>query len=58
MGYKCPEDDIIVTICDVDSEKISSWKSDNIILILFKRVTKIKYIKIIRFNALKMKIIH
>ncbi|KAG4102878.1 UDP-glucose dehydrogenase [Neocallimastix lanati (nom. inval.)] len=30
MAYKCPEDEVIVTVCDVDSEKINSWNSDNL----------------------------
>jgi len=30
MAYKCPEDEVIVTVCDVDSEKINSWNSDNV----------------------------
>ncbi|KAL6632514.1 UDP-glucose dehydrogenase [Neocallimastix sp. 'constans'] len=30
MAYKCSEDEVIVTVCDVDSEKINSWNSDNL----------------------------
>ncbi|ORX99978.1 nucleotide sugar dehydrogenase [Neocallimastix californiae] len=30
MAYKCPEKDVIVTVCDVDSKKIDSWNSDNL----------------------------
>jgi len=30
MAYKCSEDEVIVTVCDVDSEKINSWNSDNV----------------------------
>jgi len=28
MAYKCPIDEVIVTVCDVDTEKINSWNSD------------------------------
>jgi len=28
MAYKCPEDKVKVTVCDVDTEKINSWNSD------------------------------
>jgi len=30
MAYKCPIDEVIVTVCDVDIEKINSWNSDNV----------------------------
>ncbi|KAG4097434.1 nucleotide sugar dehydrogenase [Neocallimastix lanati (nom. inval.)] len=30
MAYKCPIDEVIVTVCDVDIEKINSWNSDNL----------------------------
>ncbi|KAG4097256.1 UDP-glucose dehydrogenase [Neocallimastix lanati (nom. inval.)] len=30
MAYKCPEKEVIVTVCDVDSRKIDSWNSDNL----------------------------
>eukprot|EP00833_Pecoramyces_ruminatium_P014073 jgi/Orpsp1_1/1188105/evm.model.d7180000062466.1 len=30
MAYKCPEEEVIVTVCDVDNEKIKSWNSDNL----------------------------
>jgi len=31
MAYKCPIDEVIVTVCDVDIKKINSWNSDNVI---------------------------
>ncbi|ORY21971.1 UDP-glucose dehydrogenase [Neocallimastix californiae] len=30
MAYKCPEKEVIVTVCDVDSKKIDSWNSENL----------------------------
>jgi len=30
MAYKCPEKEVIVTVCDVDSKKIDSWNSDKV----------------------------
>jgi len=30
MAYKCPEDRVIVTVCDLDINKINSWNSDNL----------------------------
>ncbi|KAL6632506.1 nucleotide sugar dehydrogenase, partial [Neocallimastix sp. 'constans'] len=30
MAYKCPIDEVIVTVCDVDIKKINSWNSDNL----------------------------
>jgi len=33
MAYKCPQDKVIITVCDVDSNKINSWNSDNVNII-------------------------
>jgi len=30
MAYKCPQDSVIITVCDVDSSKINSWNSENL----------------------------
>jgi len=30
MAYKCPEDMVTVTVCDISSEKIDSWNSDKV----------------------------
>jgi len=30
MAFKCPIDDIIVTVCDIDTEKIKAWNSNNV----------------------------
>jgi len=30
MAYKCPEDRVIVTVCDNDFNKINAWNSDNL----------------------------
>lgn len=35
MAYKCPEKEVMVTVCDVDNEKIKAWKSDNVNYIFF-----------------------
>ncbi|OUM69270.1 hypothetical protein PIROE2DRAFT_65831 [Piromyces sp. E2] len=30
MAYKCPEDMVTVTVCDISSEKIDAWNSDKL----------------------------
>ncbi len=30
MAYKCPEDMVTVTVCDICPEKINSWNSDKV----------------------------
>jgi len=34
MAYKCPEDQVTVTVCDIDAEKINAWNSNNVKYIL------------------------
>jgi len=33
MAYKCPENKVVVTVCDVDSDKINAWNSENVNII-------------------------
>ena len=30
MAYKCPEDTVTVTVCDISPEKINAWNSDKV----------------------------